>query len=148
MRLTEFAADSEKAMQACNSDVIEPRYPRAEGLGGDCRLFGDAQIACAGTEDSDATVGLRGQRLAQREDLRHTMICGLRVRDQNKLCGLFAHVGREDIDAGGDEAREDRGRLVCRLAASVDDLRKTGAQTPMMIDARVTEIFKRQRGKT
>src|ERR1700761_7030964 len=70
------------------------------------------------------------------------------MRRENKLCGLFVHVGCENVDAGGDEASEDRGSLFGRFAASVDDFGKTRAQAPMMIDARVTEIFKRQRGKT
>ena len=54
---------------------------------------------------------------------------------------------RQNVDPGGNEAGEDCSCLFRRFSAGIDDLRQARPQTSMMIDARVTEIFKRQHCK-
>jgi hypothetical protein len=147
VRFTEFAADREQTMQARNPDVIKPRDTRTKGFGGDRGFFGDPQIAGSGAEHSNVAAGLHRRRLTQGEDLRRSVVRSLRVRCEHKLCRRFIHVRRQDIDARRNEAGKDGSCLFRRLAARIYDLRQTRAKTPMVIDARVAEIFKGKRGE-
>ena len=141
--LQQFGADGQQAVHTRDADIVEAGDACAEGFGSYRSLFRYWQIAGARTHDGNVAAKLCGGAVG--DGSRSGVVDGVRMRRDEGRGGCRIDAGGQDIHTIVPQAGEDAEGLCGGLPCCVNHFRQAGAQTAVMVDAGMAEVFERQR---